>query len=150
MIQQKVINDLLNEKLTGSDIFVCDIQISRSNVITVFIDGDHGVNIDHCSELSRFLEEKLDRDSEDYELRVSSFGADRPLLMKRQFPKHKGRTLHIVREDGTEITGVFESMDELSVYLKPLPAKSKKQEIPGLITVPFDSIREANVVISFH
>lgn len=150
MIDQNRIKELLDEKLDGTEVFVCEILVSNSNVITVFIDGDKGVNVDHCSSISRFLESKLDRDSEDYELRVSSFGADRPLISRRQYPKHVGRTLQVIRKDESEIKGTFESFDDQHIILKPILPKSKKQVVTELLSIPFEDIKEATVVISFQ
>ena len=40
-----------------------------------------GVTLDECMAVSRFLESKLDRNKEDFELEVSSPGLDKPLKL---------------------------------------------------------------------
>lgn len=150
MIDQNLISKLLAEKLEGSSLFVCEIQVNKSNVITVYLDGDHGVNVDHCTEVSRFLESRLDRDKEDFDLSVSSFGADRPLVLKRQFPQHLGRTLQVTMKDESEIVGTFDSFDEHHINLIPKVTKNKKKITPAPVSIPFEYIKEAIVVISFN
>lgn len=74
MIDKKEIEAFVEEGLTGSDCFVVDVQVKPDNVIVVEIDNEEGVDIDRCVALHRFLESKLDRDVEDYELEVGSAG----------------------------------------------------------------------------
>jgi ribosome maturation factor RimP len=87
MVEKTNILELVEEHLKGTDKFPVEVQIKGNNIITVIIDGDTGVTIDDCIRLSKHIESKLDRDTEDFELRVSSFGADKPLKMKRQYKK---------------------------------------------------------------
>ena len=55
---------LAEEKLASSGNYLVDVEIQPGNVIIVEIDNDEAVCIDDCVELSRFIEEHLDRDSE--------------------------------------------------------------------------------------
>jgi ribosome maturation factor RimP len=105
MIGKEQIKALVLEKIQGTSLFLVDIKVSTSNKIEVFIDGDEGLAIKDCVELSRFIEKNLDRDKEDFSLVVSSPGATTPLKMARQYVKHMGRDLEIALSDGTELTG---------------------------------------------
>jgi ribosome maturation factor RimP len=80
------ITDLVNEHFAGSDKFLVEIFIKPINRIFIFIDGDHGVTISDCVALSRFIESKYDRETTDFELNVSSSGADQPIRLPRQVP----------------------------------------------------------------
>jgi ribosome maturation factor RimP len=97
------IKELVDRHLSGTDRFLVDVLIKPGNRIYVFIDGDHGVTIDDCVKISRMLEAELDREREDFELNVSSSGADQPLRMPRQYPKNIGRSLHIKLAEPQEI-----------------------------------------------
>ena len=68
MIEKKVVSQLIEEKLASSSNYLVDVVIKPGNLIVVEIDNDEAVSIDDCAELSRYLEEHLDRDVEDYEL----------------------------------------------------------------------------------
>ncbi len=86
-----------------------------SRVIEVFADADEGAGLDDLAALSRelgFLLEAEDAVKGRYHLNVSSPGADRPLVLPRQYPKHVGRTLRVEvqPEDGGEarvVTGTL-------------------------------------------
>ena len=69
---------MVEEKLASSSNYLVDVVIKPGNLIVVEIDNDEAVSIDDCAELSRYLEEHLDRDVEDYELEVGSAGITSP------------------------------------------------------------------------
>jgi ribosome maturation factor RimP len=93
-IAQKI-RELAESHLTDASHFVVDVVISkhRPHKVSVFLDGDNGITIDHCSDLSRALSEdldKLDLIRENYMLEVGTPGLDQPLKLKRQFVKNIG------------------------------------------------------------
>ena len=61
------------------------------------------ISIGECVEISRLIESAFDRDEEDYELRVSSPGLDRPFKLLRQYHKYTGKDIRIVLNDGQKI-----------------------------------------------
>ena len=105
MITEENILQLANEHLSGTNLYVTGIRIGAGNQINVFIDGDEGVTIVNCVELSRFIEKGLDREKEDFSLDVSSHGAAAPLILPRQYLKHVGRDLEIKLLDGNKAEG---------------------------------------------
>ena len=78
MIDKSVVENLVNQWLEDKDYFLVDIEISRDDRIVVEIDHADGVWIEDCVQLSRFIEEHLNRDEEDYELEVGSAGLGQP------------------------------------------------------------------------
>ena len=90
MIEKKVVSQLIEEKLASSSNYLVDVVIKPGNLIVVEIDNDEAVSIDDCAELSRYLEEHLDRDVEDYELEVGSAGITSPFKVLRQYVKNIG------------------------------------------------------------
>ena len=83
MISKQKIEELVSQWLQGKDYFLVDIAISSDNKIVVEIDHADGVWIDDCVELSRFIEERLDRDEEDFELEVGSAGLGQPFKVEQ-------------------------------------------------------------------
>lgn len=147
-MQPDNIATLVENFLRGTDKFLVDVLLKQGNRVYVFIDGDHGVTIDDCVRVSRMLENSLDRDVEDFELNVSSAGADQPFRLPRQYPKNIGRSLHIKLTDGTELTGKLLSTDENGITL--LKEGNKKKKIaPEEIYLPYQKIKESKVIISF-
>ena len=148
MISYSDISNLVNEHLAGSDKFLVEVLIRPTNRIFVYIDGDHGVMISDCVELSRFIESSLDRETEDFELNVSSSGADYPILQPRQYLKNVGRSLSIKMNDESTLTGKLESVNENGITIIT-PADKKKKLPSETVTLSFTDIKESKVIISF-
>lgn len=70
MIDKNVVRKIVDEWLEDKDYFLVDIQLSPDGKIVVEIDHADGVWIEDCVELSKFIEERLSRDEEDYEFEV--------------------------------------------------------------------------------
>ena len=127
MITKEQITQLANEALDSTDRFVVDITVSKSNVIFVYIDADTSVTIDHCVELSRFIESRLDREIEDYELSVSSAGIDYPLLVNRQFKKYVEKDLEILHNDGVKKIYKLLSYNEEKIEVQEAAYRQRSQ-----------------------
>ena len=112
MIQADDIVRMVNEKLAGSDKFLVEALVKPGNRILVFLDGDHGITIGNCSEISRYIESKLNREKEDYELVVSSAGLDHPFILRRQYIKNIGKTVSLKLADGSQQGGTIEEVSE--------------------------------------
>lgn len=136
--------------LAGTDKFLVDLHISKDNRINVSIDGDNGINIDDCIELSRYIESHLDREVEDFELNVASAGLDTPLKLLRQYKKNVGRSLRVEMMTGETKEGVLvEAMDERVVLKLDLTKKQKKEGVSDEFECPYSEIKTAKIVIKF-
>lgn len=142
------ISRIVNEHLEGSDKFLVEILIKSINRIFVYIDGDHGVTIADCIELSRFIESRFDREKQDFELNVSSSGADQPIRQQRQYVKNIGRSLQVKLSENIIITGKLEAVDEKCITLLT-PGDKKKNTAPETLNLTFEEIKESKVIISF-
>ena len=78
MIEESKIRDIVEEYLRGSSFFVVEIAVDKNNSIVVEVDSDESVPLDYCVELSKYIESKLDRDVEDFDLEVGSAGLTSP------------------------------------------------------------------------
>lgn len=146
MIEKIKILELVNSALEGSEKFLVSLKITPDNRIFVDIDGDNGVNIDDCIELSRAIESQLDRDAEDFELNVSSAGADQPLKLVRQYRKNVGRDLEVVTLDGERAEGTLEDASDDGIVIRT--AGTKKQPAETL-RFAYKDIKSARVAIKF-
>lgn len=118
----------------------------------ILLDGDNGVTIDDCAELSRKVSSEIETEDliqNAFILEVSSPGLDQPLALKRQYKNNVGRRLKIKLTDGSIIQGKLESVsgNELDVLKE---SKEKKKVITEKTKVLFDSIEKANVLVSFN
>lgn len=143
--------ELVKTRLEGSDKFLVDLHVSGDNRINVSIDGDNGITIDDCIELSRFIESNLDRDEEDFELNVASAGLDSPLKLKRQYVKNIGRSINVTTIDGEKTEGKLLEVSEDQIVVEPDNRRKKKKEQAEEenVAVPFDQIKVAKIVVKF-
>ena len=154
MIDKKLIESIVIEALEGTEIFLVDILVSRTNVIQVFIDHNGGVSLDDCAGLHRKVEEKLDREQEDFELQVSSPGLGQPIRVFPQYLKAVGQKLDIQLLDGGLVRGtLLEARPEgpgqeagLTVKLAGTKRKPAPEEP---IVIEIKEIKTARVEIEF-
>lgn len=154
MISKEYINSLVEEKIAEMPYFIVEVSVSSSNVIRVEIDGDKGVNINDCVQISRHIEGSLDREVEDFELTVSSAGMDQPFRILRQYQRYLNREVSIKKVSGEKLVGKLMRADEKEVVIEQtrkerIEGKKKKQTITEELVLPMDEIKETKVVISF-
>ena len=111
MIDKNIVRRLVDEWLEGKEYFIVDIQISPESKIVVEIDHADGVWIEDCVELSKFIEENLSRDEEDYELEVGSAGLGQPFKVPQQYINFIGKEVEVLDHDGRKVSGVLKSVD---------------------------------------
>jgi len=111
MISEQLIKDLTLSHLEGTDRFAVSVAVKSDNRIRIFIDSDTHVLIEHCIELSKYIESQLNRESEDFELNVSSAGLDQPYKLPRQYMKNIGRQVSVLLKDNNKIEGSLIAAD---------------------------------------
>ena len=146
MIEKIRILELVNQAVEGSDKFLVSLKITPDNRIFVDIDGDNGITIDDCIELSRTVENSLNRDEEDFELNVSSAGADSPLKLPRQYRRHEGREVSVTTMEGEKFEGVLQDSDEEKFTLF---IRGTKKTAPEVLTFNYADVKSTRVVIKF-
>ena len=146
MIDKFKVLDIVKDVLEGSDKYLVNMKITPDNRIFVDIDGDNGITIDDCIELSRLIENSLDREEEDFELNVSSAGADSPLKMPRQYKRHIGRNLSVDALDGSHVEGTLAEADDdhFTIHIK-----GTKKETPKDYTFAYTDVATVKVVLEF-
>lgn len=112
MIDKNVVTRIVDEWLEGKDYFLVDVTVSPDDKIVVEIDHAEGVWIDDCVELSRYIESKLDREEEDYELEVGSAGIGQPFKVLQQYLIHIGKEVEILTKEGKKLEGVLKDANE--------------------------------------
>ncbi len=112
MIEKKTVCQLVEEWLEGKDYFLVEVTVSPDNRIVVEIDHKEGVWIEDCVDLSRYIESKLSREKEDYELEVGSAGVGQPFKVLAQYVNHVGGDVEVLTCDGRKLTGVLKEADD--------------------------------------
>ncbi len=111
MIEKNKIQELVEQWLEGKDYFLVDIAISSDNKIVVEIDHADGVWIEDCVALSRYIEDHLNRDEEDFELEVGSAGLGQPFKVEQQYRNFIGKEVEVLTADGKKVKGLLKSVD---------------------------------------
>lgn len=154
MIDKQMVIQLAEEKLASSGNYLVDVEIQPGNVIIVEIDNDEAVCIDDCVELSRFIEEHLARNSEDFELEVGSAGITSPFKILRQYQKNIGKEVEVLLASGMKLTGILKSADENGIVLtvekqvKPEGAK-RKITVEEDLAYTYNEIKSTKYLIRF-
>lgn len=154
MILQDFIIQLIEAYLKDKDHYLVDVKVSRDNRISVEIDSFNGVSIDFCSELSKEIESKLDRDVEDFELEVSSAGLTEPFKVLKQYEKNIGKEVEVLTKDGKKLSGILKEFDAENIIIeqekqvKPEGAK-RKIKVNEDITISFNNIKTTKHIIRF-
>lgn len=154
MVFKEKVASLLHDALAERpSLFLIDFSVSDGNKITVVIDGDNGVILQDCIDMSRAIEHNLDREEEDFSLEVMSAGATSPLKEKRQYVKNIGRKLKVRTEQETieaELTAANDEFITLEWKARePKKIGKGKETVSKKAEIAYASIKEAVVVITF-
>ena len=153
MIDKTLITKLVNEKLSD-DQFLVEVTVSSSNVIHIMVDGDTGISINQIVEISRYVEDHLDRETEDFELSVFSAGLSEPFNLLRQYKKNVGNEIEVLFTNGQKMNGLLKNAEDhgfdLEVTTKEKAEGSKKKELVTRVHhFEYSEIKEAKQIIKF-
>ncbi|MBR5171469.1 MAG: ribosome assembly cofactor RimP [Muribaculaceae bacterium] len=112
MIDRTELEKVINESLEGTKMYLVTLQVSKDNVIEVALDSDEDITIDDCVAVNDAVLAAFDRDDEDYELTVGSYGITSPLLLPRQYRKNIGYEVEVLTADGRKLKGVIVDADD--------------------------------------
>ena len=149
------VQELLEAALAEHEhLFLIDLSINEANKISIVLDGDFGVNLQDCIDISRAIENKLDREEQDFSLEVASAGVSSPLKLVRQFKKNIGRTLKVKTIATEEVEAKLTAADDEKITLEwkarePKKIGKGKETVEKKLNLPYESIKEAVVIISF-
>ena len=154
MIDKNVVKTLVDEWLQDKEYFLVSVEISPDNRIVVEIDHADGVWIEDCVALSRYIEERLSRDEEDYELEVGSAGLGQPFKVPQQYINFVGKEVEVLDADGVKVKGILKAVDgndftvgveeKVKVEGKKRPVK---QEVDHVYQM--DKVKYTKYLISF-
>lgn len=111
MIDKHEVEAAVAKAIEGSDAFVVSLTVSADNDIVVELDSQTGLDLDFCTEVSRKVNEALDRDVEDYSLEVGTASLSAPFKVTAQYEKHIGDNVDILTRDGRKFTGLLTAVD---------------------------------------
>lgn len=154
MINKDTVRSIVEEWLDGKEYFLVDIEISPDDRIVVEIDHADGVWIEDCVELSRFIEDHLSRDEEDYELEVGSAGLGQPFKVAQQYHCFVGKDVEVLDADGKKYKGVLKAVEgnDFTVTVQEkqkVEGKKRPQLVETDYTFQMDKVKYTKFLINF-
>lgn len=154
MIDKNIVKTLVEEWLQDKEYFLVDIQISQDDRIVVEIDHADGVWIEDCVELSKFIEDHLSRDDEDYELEVGSAGLGQPFKVEQQYVNFIGKEVEVLDADGKKVKGILKTVEgrdfTIAVEEKVKEEGKKRPQLQEVEhTYNMDKVKYCKYLISF-
>ncbi len=154
MIDKEKVKALVEQWLDGKEYFLTDLTVTPDDCITVEIDQAEGVWIEDCVQLSRFIEDHLSRDEEDYELEVGSAGLGQPFKVLRQWINHIGKQVEVITTDGRKLKGILrEASAEQIVITVRQKVQTEGKKRPTLqdvdLTLPMTEVKSGKYLIDF-
>ena len=154
MINKQELIDVINTELEGSDIFLVEVKVSADNIINVSIDSMGSVTIDDCIALNNKVLDHFDRDVEDYELTVGSYGISDPFKVLQHYKKNMGGEVEVLTTDGKKLKGTLKDADEegftLTITKKvKLEGKKRPEMVDEDLNYKYDEIKYTKNIIQF-
>ena len=154
MKSKDTVRSIVEEWLDGKEYFLVDIEISPDDRIVVEIDHADGVWIEDCVALSRYIEDHLSRDEEDYELEVGSAGLGQPFKVPQQYHCFVGKDVDVLDADGKKYKGVLKSVDggDFTVTVEEkqkVEGKKRPQLVSVDRTFQMDTVKYTKYLINF-
>ena len=154
MIEKNKVKSVVEEWLEEKDYFLVDVEVTPDDRIVVEIDHADGVWIEDCVELSRFIEDHLNRDEEDYELEVGSAGLGQPFKVLQQYVNCIGKGVKVMTGNNKKMQGVLKSVEEpqFTIVVRE-KQKVEGQKRPQLVeiekTFDMNSVKYCKYLIDF-
>jgi ribosome maturation factor RimP len=145
------IRKIAEGKLKDSSQFIVDVIVSskrQPQKVTVVVDGDAGISIDDCADISREVSKALDDSNvlaDNYVLEVTTPGLDQPLRLHRQYRKNIGRRLRIKVADKI-VEGKLVGVSDSGVTIEQGDGKKIEKSVAEL---KFSEIDKSIVLVSF-
>lgn len=139
---------------------IVGVELAREGarlVLWVYIDGPEGVGIDDCAKVSREASAALDVEDpipQAYELRVSSPGLDRPLMIVEHFEEQIDE-IGVIQlgeplDGRRKFTGTIKAVHRGSVVGDTLTGSSVDVEVDGeIFNLPIADIHKARLKYTF-
>ena len=148
IVENKVFEILKNYQ----DLFLIDLKVNLNNNIKLIIDGDNGVSLKDCANVSRDIENNIDAEKFNFSIEVSSSGVGTPLSSNRQYKKNVGRKIEVLIEDSKPLVGELKKVDIDSFTIEWSQRESKpigkgKINVVKNKTLLFSDVKSSKVVI---
>lgn len=155
MIEKIVVSELASKWLCDNhtDISLVDVGVLPGNRIVVELWKKDGLSIEDCVSMSKFIENGLDRETEDFELEVGSCGITSPFKIPKQYEDSLDVEVEVLQKGGIKHKGILKSFSErcieLEVEKKILPdGKKRKITVNEIVRVEISDILQTKRIVN--
>lgn len=158
------VRQVVEPAVAAAGLLLEDVELARAGartVVRVVVDLPEGaageLDLDRIGDATRAVSDALDADDVvpgHYTLEVSSPGVARPLTLRRHYARAVGRTVALVLEDGTRLTGRLDRVtgdEEAGAAVVVVPAHSPgkgRRPVEGqAVTVALTAVRSGRVEV---
>jgi len=154
MINKSTIESLIGSYLEKNSLFLVEITVSKDNDIEITIESYDRVDIENCADISRIVEQGLDRNVEDYSLTVTSAGLDQPFKVFDQYKKSIGEDVVVVLKTGEKLIATLtgaspEKIDLKWTKLVKPEGKKRKESVEMTASYLLEEIKSTKTYINF-
>jgi len=134
MIDKTELQQVINQALEGTQMYLVTLHVSKDNVIEVALDSDEDITIDDCVAVNDAVLDAFDRDKEDYELTV-------------------GFEVEVLTGDGRKLKGVIADADDEGFVLsttvkKKLEGKKRPEMVEEQERFNYSDIKQTKNIIN--
>jgi ribosome maturation factor RimP len=153
MKQADILKAAADEWAVNNGVFVVSVEISKDNDVDVTIDADsRDITLDDCVAMTGYIQERVDRDVEDYSLTIGSAGLSSPFKVPRQYRKFVGSEIQITRLSGERLRATLLAADDRGVEIswqRKGEGKGKKAMETVTGHLDYSEIKTAKPIIKF-
>lgn len=155
MITPEQLEEALQRHLAGTPRFLVSAEVRPGGKAVVEVDhAEKPISLEELTAINHQLREEFGEALDDVELQVGSPGLGRPFKVERQYLKHLGRTVEVVRKEGPSLEGVMEAYADSGIGMRLLVPSKVKGRKPKLSTettvIPFNEIKAVQAVITIN
>jgi ribosome maturation factor RimP len=154
MITTAMLTQALERQLEGTPHFLVFAEVRPTGKAIVEVDNDKAITLNDLTAINKGLRDTFGEALDDIELEVSSPGMGRPFRVKRQFQKHTGRMVEVLKADGKLLRAQLVGFDDhgITVLLEqPAKVKGRPAKLDKDTTaIPFADIKSTQASINFN
>ena len=149
-----MLTEALERHLEGTPHFLVHAEVRPSGKAIVEVDNDKAITLNDLTAINKGLRDAFGEALDDLELEVSSPGMGRPFRVKRQFQKHTGRLVEILKKDGQLLRAQLVAFDDDGITVKIEQPSKVKGRLPKLdkdtTAIPFADIKSTQASVKFN
>lgn len=140
MTDKNKLKEIVLKAIDDNNIFLVDINVSKTNNITIYLDSYKGLTLKDCERIHKKIYPNIEQITGNFELNVSSPGLTNNFKVWQQYHKNIGHKIEILTLNNENMYGIIKEANENKFSIE-----TKNQ----IITLPYDQVKKAKLVLKF-